>query len=80
MKILYFDDNADGEAYLAGVEDDVNNQYRLIRAIEQAIEHDHACLVSDKTYYRYGDAPFTTYAPEALTVEIGDGFDISKIR
>lgn len=80
MKVLYFDDNADGEAYLAGVDDDVNNQYRLMRAIERATEHDHVCLVSNKDYYEKGDATFSEYAPVALTVEIGDGFDISKIR
>lgn len=77
MKALYFDDNADGNAYLVSM--DNYGYHHLLAFVEALKRHDHICIVSDDTYYKLGDADFSTYAPYAITIEAGEFLNVNKL-
>lgn len=78
MKILYFDDNADGEAHLTGVSHDISDPH-ILHLIPSLQWHDHIIITDDDIYYRYGDSPFTTYAPYGIIIEMGDKVNVNKL-
>lgn len=77
MKTLYFDDNADGNAYLVSMGDYGCHHFSAI--MDALKSHDHICIVSDDTYYKFGDADFSTYAPYSIIIEMGAKVNVNKL-
>lgn len=77
MKILYFDDNADGEAYITSVYDISDPHF--LHVIPFLLRHDHVIITDDDTYYKFGDSPFTIYAPYGIIIEMGEKVNVNNL-
>lgn len=75
--ILCFDDHPDGKAYLIQVYD--RTIFNVIGYVPHLIVYDHVCIVEDETYYKYGDTDLSTYAPYAITLEMGDKINVNNL-
>lgn len=73
-EILAFDDNTDGQAYLA----DIEYSYGLRTAFNKAYvllpQHDHVCITSAETFLQDAPITFTETAPYSITLEMGHLF------
>ena len=70
-EILAFDDNADGEAYLADIEYVQGIKKTLFVAYQSAAQHDHVCIIHADAFGTDGILTFREAAPYSIIIEIG---------
>lgn len=73
-EILAFDDNTDGQAYLADIEYALGICTAFYKAYTFLSQHDHICIVSAETFVDNAPITFTETAPYAITIEMGHEF------
>ena len=73
-EILAFDDNTDGQAYLADIEYTLGIQAAFKKAYKLSFEHDHICITSAETFVDNAPMTFTETAPYSITIEMGQSF------
>lgn len=73
-EILAFDDNTDGQAYLADIEYALGIQAAFKKAYKLSFAHDHACITSAETFLQDAPMTFTETAPYSITIEMGHLF------
>lgn len=78
MTILGFDDNADGKAYMKYCDECASYPPMLV-ILDLIKSYDHICITDKDTYYRFGDADFSTYAPYSITIEAGAFVNVNKL-
>lgn len=78
MTILGFDDNADGKAYMKYCDEDTS-YLSMTLMLKLSKFYDHICITDKDTYYRLGDADFSTYAPYSIIIEAGALVNVNKL-
>lgn len=70
-EILAFDDNTDGEAYLADIEYVQGIKKALFVGYQSAARYDHVCIVHADAFATDGPLTFREAAPYSIIIEIG---------
>lgn len=73
-EILAFDDNTDGQAYLADIEYALGIQAAFKKAYKLSFSHDHVCIISAETFLQGAPLTFTEAAPHSINIEMGHLF------
>lgn len=78
MTILGFDCNSDGKAYMKYCDECAS--YPPMPVMLDLINfYDFICITDRDTYYRLGDADFSTYAPYSIIIEAGAFLNVNKL-
>ena len=75
-EILAFDDNTDGQAYLADIEYSYGINTALKKGYQLAVRHDHVCITYADTFTDNAPITFTETAPYSIIIEIGHRYEL----
>lgn len=75
-EILAFDDNTDGQAYLADIEYALGIQAAFKKAYKLSYQHDHICIVHADLFTTNVPLTFSETAPYSIIVEAGIRYEL----
>lgn len=76
FEILAFDDNTDGQAYLADIEYALGILGAFKKAYTMLSEHDHVCITYADTFTTDAPMTFAETAPYSLILEAGHSYEL----